>query len=318
MGQVLFSVIIPLYNKQGSIEKTLKTVLAQTVSNLEVLVVNDGSTDDSAQLVLTNNDERIRLITQENQGVSVARNRGISEAVGKYIAFLDADDEWSPNFLEVCLELFKKYPTAKMVSPSYAVKYEKKIVLPEWKGVDLETEDCLINEFLEMATGSFWTVTSSCVALERETLLKMERWFPEGERVYEDFDLWLRFGVRHPVAHSNKVCATYNRITPSNARKTHRAKVVYSTSYYKTLDELLRSENYDERQKLWVRQIRDRRQVVYIFSLLCTKNRKEARKVLKTWVPTKTYKKYRFFLNCAVWVPSFLITIVQNIRYKTF
>ena len=314
----LFSVVIPLYNKRECIERTLKTVLSQTIADFEVIVVNDGSTDGGEELVSCCEDARVRLIFQENQGVSVARNRGIKEATGKDVAFLDADDEWMEDFLSVCLELFEKYPQAKMVSPSYQVQYAKKVVLPQWRSVSMEDDDCLLCDFLEMATGPFWTVISSCVAIERETLLSLEQWFPENEKVYEDFDMWIRVGVRHPVAHSKKVCAVYHRETPNNARETHKAKVVYSSTYMQTLELMMAEQDRTEQQREWLRQIKDRRMVVYIFSLLCTRQRKAAKEVLNSWEVSRPYKKYKWGLRMASVLPYFMIDWVQAIRLKIF
>ena len=97
------SVVIPLYNKAAYVEKTLASVLSQTRSPQEVIVVNDGSTDDGPDLVAALEDNRITLMHQENQGPGSARNRGLRTATAPYVAFLDADDEWLPNFLEVPL-----------------------------------------------------------------------------------------------------------------------------------------------------------------------------------------------------------------------
>lgn len=97
----MFSVIIPLYNKAHTIVNTLQTVLSQTYTDFEVVIVNDGSTDNSVELIKQFTDDyRIRIINQHNQGVSVARNKGIMEAVHPWISFLDADDEWLPEYLE--------------------------------------------------------------------------------------------------------------------------------------------------------------------------------------------------------------------------
>jgi len=90
----MFSVVIPLYNKERSVKNTIESVLNQTFQDFEVIVVNDGSTDNSLEVVKSFNDERIRIINQKNSGVSSARNRGIKEAKYEWIAFLDADDLW--------------------------------------------------------------------------------------------------------------------------------------------------------------------------------------------------------------------------------
>lgn len=102
----MISVIIPLYNKAHTIVNTLNTVLNQTYHDFEVVIVNDGSTDNGVEVIKHNfNDSRIRIINQENAGVSAARNRGIQESRGKWISFLDADDEWMPNYLETVYQI---------------------------------------------------------------------------------------------------------------------------------------------------------------------------------------------------------------------
>ncbi len=122
----MFSVVIPLYNKAHVIERTLSTVLTQTFSDFEVIIVNDGSTDDSVKKIMNfTNDHRIRIIEQENQGVSVARNKGVANSKFDYVAFLDADDEWMPGFLEKMKEAIELFPNAGMYgSSSYHRDYK--------------------------------------------------------------------------------------------------------------------------------------------------------------------------------------------------
>lgn len=111
----MFSVIIPLYNKAETIARTLSTVLTQTFTAFEVLIVDDGSTDDSVNIIHRfTSDPRIKIIHQKNQGVSVARNTGVKNAQYEYLAFLDGDDEWLPTFLEKVNEAIQQYPEAGM------------------------------------------------------------------------------------------------------------------------------------------------------------------------------------------------------------
>ncbi len=111
----MFSVVIPLYNKAHIIDRTITSVLAQSFKVFEVIIVNDGSTDNSIEVINQYlSDARIKVIHQDNQGVSSARNKGVLEAKFNYIAFLDADDEWLPDFLAKNIEAIRLFPNAGM------------------------------------------------------------------------------------------------------------------------------------------------------------------------------------------------------------
>lgn len=100
----MISIIIPLYNKATSIKRTIHSVLSQSYTDFELIIINDGSTDNSAEIVNKQfYDKRIRYIYQDNAGVSSARNRGIKEAIGEWILFLDADDILYPNALKILI-----------------------------------------------------------------------------------------------------------------------------------------------------------------------------------------------------------------------
>jgi glycosyltransferase involved in cell wall biosynthesis len=107
----------------------LDSVISQKVQDFEIVVVNDGSTDKSADIVKNFSDTRIRLINQKNAGVSVARNRGINEAKSELIAFLDADDEWMPDYLETILRLREKYPCAGLYATSIKTEFIDNVLM---------------------------------------------------------------------------------------------------------------------------------------------------------------------------------------------
>lgn len=113
------SVIIPLFNKAPYIERALASVTSQTFSDFELIVIDDGSTDSGPDLVKAFSDPRIRLITQANAGPGGARNRGLSEALGELVAFLDADDEWLPGFLSESVRLLDEHHDAAAVTSGY-------------------------------------------------------------------------------------------------------------------------------------------------------------------------------------------------------
>ena len=120
------SIIVPLYNKKKFVKRSLESILSQSYVHFEVLVVNDGSTDKSREVVLTLDDPRIRIIDTPNRGVSSARNRGMQDAKGEFIAFLDADDEWHEKHLEVLFDGFTCYPDAIMVSNALEYRWTRK------------------------------------------------------------------------------------------------------------------------------------------------------------------------------------------------
>lgn len=112
----IFSVVIPLYNKESSIKKTIESVINQSFRDFEIIIVNDASTDNSLKVIESIKDDRIRVIHKENGGVSSARNRGIVEAKGDYIAFLDADDFWDSKYLFTMNKLINEFSDASIFS----------------------------------------------------------------------------------------------------------------------------------------------------------------------------------------------------------
>src|SRR5690606_15574762 len=121
----MFSVIIPLYNKELSVTETLRSVLNQTFTDFEIVIVNDGSTDNSLEIVSKIKDPRITLVNKENGGVSSARNRGIQVAKRDWIVFLDGDDIWFPNHLETLAEMIGRFSLDKVFCTAY-IKSGKK------------------------------------------------------------------------------------------------------------------------------------------------------------------------------------------------
>lgn len=130
----MISVIIPLYNKEPIIERSLRSVLSQDYDDFEVIVVNDGSTDKSAEIVRSINDSRIRLIEQENGGPSNARNVGVANAKGDYVVTIDADDELAENALRIFSSYSQNHPEADMLLGEVCMQYrDKRYIKQEYK-----------------------------------------------------------------------------------------------------------------------------------------------------------------------------------------
>ena len=212
----MVSVVIPLYNKVRHIERALDSVLAQTHPEFEVIVVNDGSTDGSERVVEQYTDPRIRLVNQENAGVSVARNRGITEAKGELVAFLDADDEWLPEHLATICRLKSKYPECGAYASSYRVVSAKgRQAVYASGGIPEHPWEGVLHSYFRAALTSdpIWT---SAVAVPRR-VFETCGLFPVGVKTGEDTDMWCRIALKFPVAFSTQPGAVYHQEADSRS-----------------------------------------------------------------------------------------------------
>ncbi|TYB76867.1 glycosyltransferase family 2 protein [Bizionia myxarmorum] len=215
-----FSIIIPLYNKEHFIVKTLQSALDQTYQDFEIIIVNDGSTDTSLEVATKIKDSRITIHTIKNQGVSHARNFGVSKATSEYIAFLDADDLWFPSHLESLKELIETYPNCGL----YAKAYTKKLasITLESHYVDIpENWNGIVEDYFKSSMVSCIAWTSAVVVPKNvlENLGSFDEKITLGAG--EDTDLWIRIALNYKIAFSNQVSAIYNlhaenRISNSN------------------------------------------------------------------------------------------------------
>ena len=244
-----FSVIIPLYNKAPYIRKALESVLAQTYTDYELIIVDDGSTDGSFTIAKLFIDERLKikgtedevkgyrlkvkgkensgaetngyklspinykLIRQANSGVSAARNAGVAQAQGEYLAFLDADDWWEPTYLERMAQRINDYPDAGLYASNYV--YYK----PGKTHVALNIPTGYINYPKAYYEGGAMPVTSITAIIHRTVFNEMGG-FPLGIKLGEDFLLWAKIALRYPVAFLNEALAYYNNDVPVNLRAT--------------------------------------------------------------------------------------------------
>lgn len=205
----MISVIVPLYNKESSIAIALDSVLAQTYQDFEVIVVDDGSSDKSAAVVERYSDPRIRLIRQANAGVSAARNKGIAEAKGEYVAFLDADDEWMPDFLEEIVTLQRKFPECGAQATAYIHSFNRTQVGILLNRLPFSGTHGILTNYFEIAAYSHPPVWTSAVCIKR-TILHGIGAFPIGITSGEDLLTWARVAIHTHWAYSLKVCAIYN------------------------------------------------------------------------------------------------------------
>lgn len=189
--KILISVVIPLYNKAHTIVHTLSTVLHQTYQNFEIVIVDDGSTDDGVQLLNDNfSDSRIRIISQANAGVSAARNRGIEETEGDWIAFLDADDEWIPTYLEYVSRAIQSNNEAQIILSG---RYSQNILTNQRStNIPSRYKDRVVP--IDFFENPHVFMHISATVVKRECLFPCEQWnrFIDGQRYNEDFTFLFR------------------------------------------------------------------------------------------------------------------------------
>lgn len=205
----MISIVIPLYNKEKSIATALNSVLAQTYQDFEVVVVDDGSTDDGAAVVEQYTDPRIRLIRQANAGVSAARNKGIEVANGEYVAFLDADDEWMPEFLAEIVALQREFLECRAQATSYVINTRGEKSSITLRKIPFQGERGVLTNYFEVASCSHPPVWTSALCIER-ILLQEIGGFPLGITSGEDLLTWARIAVRTDWAYSLRPLAQYN------------------------------------------------------------------------------------------------------------
>lgn len=205
----MFSVVIPLYNKGLHIKKTIESVLSQEFQDYELIIVDDGSTDDGVSVVKAFNDSRIKLIQQSNQGVSAARNRGIKEARANFIAFLDADDEWLSCHLCTLSRLIKKYPCAGIYSTAYKISINEKLRWPKYKAIPSSPWEGIVpNYFKSVAMGEHLVCSSTaCIPIN---VLEEIGFFPEYTWYGEDVYLFGKIALQYPVIFSWTFGAIYH------------------------------------------------------------------------------------------------------------
>lgn len=241
---------MPLYNKAPYVKKALDSIRAQTYKDFECIVVDDGSTDNSADIVreLVNGkwklvNDQFRLISQPNAGVATARNNGVAKSKGEYVCFLDADDWWEPTFLEEMDNLIKEYPDAGLYATNYV--YYK----PGKTQVALKLERGYINYPEAYLHSAMMPICSSAVCVQRKVYDEMGG-FPIGIKLGEDFLLWAKIAMQNKVAICEKPLAYYNNDVPAHLRATRN---LHAPKYHKifNLGDIESSVESQESRETW-------------------------------------------------------------------
>lgn len=218
------SVVIPLYNKEHEIARAVRSVLQQTLPPLEIIVVDDGSTDGSAAEVERIGSPLVRLVRQENRGVSAARNRAMKEARGRYVALLDGDDAWEAGYLAEIARLVETYPGCGAYATAFRVDDGRRLSLGDTPSVE-----GIVDFFTESLR--HYVLIPSATTLDRELALSLGG-FPEGMRMGEDQYLWTKIARSAPVCFSPAPLVRYSKAASNRSATIYAPeRTVFSFEY---------------------------------------------------------------------------------------
>jgi len=304
----MISVVIPLFNKAPHIGKAIESVLKQTIRPLEVIVVDDGSKDGGGEIAQGYASSGIRYFYQQNQGVSVARNRGVKLARGEFVAFLDADDWWLPRHIEVLQELINKCPRAKLFSTAYYMQRDNTIYRPRssyedgWMGAVEEF-------FADYAIGL--SLVSSITACARRADLLAVGGFPVGVRRGEDIVCWIKLALNGEVAHAATPTAVYyqNSVNRSNQSKT--IEVPGSIDY---LSRLIESKSLGEFQNNGANLLFDRIAFYTAAGFGLNNSKDSIKQILMLAIRLRKYK-LAVLLSILFFTPSGLLQFARELRH---
>lgn len=207
----MISVIIPIYNKSNYIIKCLDSVVNQTFNCFEIIIIDDGSTDNSLEFIEKYNfkDINSKIISQVNSGVSTTRNNGVKLAKYDYIAYLDADDWWEPNFLQEMVKLIKSFPDAGLYATSYfKIKNNKKV--PAIINIEEKFNVGYI-DYIKLYSINLWMPIWTGATVVKKEVIEELNGFKPNLKLGEDFDLWLRISQTHKIAFLNIPLSNYNQ-----------------------------------------------------------------------------------------------------------
>ena len=214
-----FSIIIPLYNKEKYIERCINSILSQSYNKYEIIVVNDGSTDKSYDLVEHYSDSRISIINQENKGVSVARNQGVIFSNYDYVTFIDADDTWEVNYLFELKKLINIFPNAGLYGLNNYFKYANgSQYFNEYNELFNGNISGLIPDYFLLFSKYGKSPFSNSNCCFPKNIFQEEGGYQEGIKLTEDSDLWCRIALKHSIAFNRKPLATYYIEISENTR----------------------------------------------------------------------------------------------------
>lgn len=300
-----FTVIIPLYNKEPYIKRALETVLNQTYDNFEMIIIDDGSTDEGVRIVSSIHDTRIKVFSQMNSGVSAARNRGALLAKNQYLAFLDADDTWEPNFLQEISNLIDEFPYAGIYATNNKFIYPSgKVMLESFSDLFNGNNIGIIEDYFGLFAKILKSPFSNSNLCIPKKIYDEFGGYKEGVKLTEDSDLWCRIALKYDVAFSVKPLANYFVALEGS---THTIFENKDFEVVNTLQSALVNKNVPQRLEKSVKKLIAFQKLGLIKRGILTSNKG---KILKNFLNFSVIKHYPVeYAKCflALLIPYFFI-----------
>lgn len=310
-----FSVIIPLYNKQNYIEATLNSVLSQTFQDFEVIVVNDGSTDNSISMVKNIQDTRIKVFeNKKNVGLSETRNIGVGFAKGEVIALLDADDIWLPTYLENIKILHDKFPEAKIYGTDYIEKYSDNLALEPEKNIPKHLKNTYfkIDDFFQVSMCQSIFCPSSLAF--KKNLINDNIIFNPSITFAEDIDFFIKYCSKFKVAYYYNACIEKSLDVPDQITKNRISE--------KTIPDLDFYESWTN-GSCSLKKYLDLYRYIFAYHFKMERSQKKMKSILKNINFKNLSLKQQFILKSPRLVVVLinklkLLLLKQNIRISSF
>jgi len=308
------SIIVPLYNKVNEVERAIDSIFAQTIQDFELIIVDGGSTDGSLGVIKRyESDTRYHLIHQISKGLPAGRNEGIAAASTDLIAFLDADDEWLPTYIEQILELYAKYPSAGLYATAYIPTYGNQIQklplceIPEkpWNGI--------LNSYFHSTALAMQPPFSPCsVTIPKSTYDRVGLFNP-SLRIGEDTEMWGRIALCLPIAYSSTEGAKYHWI--SNNKMTDIRTPIDHHPFYKYIISLPEQEEIINNTK-GLQLYLEMEELNMAYINLIAGNKQYVKENLK-FVQSKYFILRKLLFEMLLYLPSSIVKNMPLIKQKT-
>lgn len=298
----MFSIVIPAFNAEKFITRSIQCVLNQTYKDFELIVIDDGSKDGTKKIVSDFQDANtIKYIYQDNAGVSAARNRGIQESTGDYVCFLDADDEWKEDHLEVLASLIETYNHCGLYVTGYDLRLNNGETIHKSQQIlkRIAEENFYSDNGFEILIHNGYFLNTNTVCIKKEVFEKVGL-FVQGVKNGEDDDMWFRIFSYYPLAVTKRVTTIYDR---SNCGATGQRDVFEST-FLGRVDGLLASEEVPDHRKKSLIVWRERHHLSQARKYILAGEKKKAFALFKKVSFQKVNKKKYFETLLCLFLPT--------------